>query len=184
MDINKIIIEALQESDTNMKQVVQESVKQELENMKSDNETLSETLLSAALPSAISAGIGAVSLRKKLTHSNTLTEVDWEEISKKVGEHYDTAKKAIGTGAQWLAKKAEEGYEGLKKIPGKISNYIADKKAERDADAIAGKVTKRIKNISDKIDDVKAKGKHAGRVASKLLRKIDSATSDDGKKGE
>ena len=172
MDINKIIMDALHETDTNMKEAVQESVKQELDNVSLET-PLSETLLMAALPSAISAGIGAMSLRKTLKNTNTLNEMDWDEIAKKAGEHVDTAKEAVKTGAKWLAKKADEGYEGLKKVPGKIANYISDKKAQWDArdSNITGTVKKGIKNLgkTKSLDDAVDKAKYAGKVAKHFV---------------
>lgn len=167
MDINKIIMDALHETDTKTKETIQESVEQELDNIQ-PNTQLSETLLMTALPSAISAGIGAMSLRKTLTNTNTLNEMDWDEIAKKAGEHADTAKEAVKTGAKWLAKKADEGYEGLKKIPGKISNYISDKKAQWDAkdSNIVGTVKKGVKNLgkTKSVDDAIDKVKYARKV--------------------
>ena len=184
MDINKIIMEALHETDTNMKESVQESVKQELDNIQPDTQ-LSETLLMAALPSAISAGIGAMSLRKTLKNTNTLNEMDWDEVAKKAGEHAETAKEAVKTGAKWLAKKADEGYEGLKKIPGKIANYISDKKAQWDAkdSNIGGTVKRGIKNLgkTKSLDDAADKVKYAGNVAKHFannqLEKVGNLTA-------
>lgn len=165
-------MDALHETDTKTKETIQESVEQELDNIQ-PNTQLSETLLMTALPSAISAGIGAMSLRKTLTNTNTLNEMDWDEIAKKAGEHADTAKEAVKTGAKWLAKKADEGYEGLKKIPGKISNYISDKKAQWDAkdSNIVGTVKKGVKNLgkTKSVDDAIDKAKYARKVAKHFV---------------
>ena len=151
MDINKIIMDALHETDTNMKETVQESVKQELDKVSLET-PLSETLLMTALPSAISAGIGAMSLRKTLTNTNTLNEMDWDEVAKKAGEHYDTAKNAVKTGAKWLGTKAEEGYEKIKSFGKRVGRYISRRggdSEEHKAKLARDNDIKRMKSIGD-----------------------------------
>ena len=121
MDIKKIITEAV--SDMNIPESNNDIAV-------SDDETaFSDTLLRMSLPSAISAGLGAMNLRK--VESGEIYEVDWEEMTDKLGA---VAKKA----GHHVAKKVSDmstdvgdfGHDvihGVKKVAKRAAEDVADK---------------------------------------------------------
>ncbi len=82
IDVNKLITEAL--SNNEAKRQVENDIESVKADLVTDEASLSESLLMMSLPSAISAGLGAMNLRK--VESGEIYEVDWEEMASKAGK--------------------------------------------------------------------------------------------------
>ena len=96
-----------------------------------------------------------------------------------VDEHYDTAKNAVKTGAGWLAKKADEGYEKVKSFGKRVGRYIArggGDSEEHKAKLARDNDIKRMKSIGDNSkpnmkEYHRAKGEEAYNKKLEAIRK-------------
>jgi len=192
MDIDKLVNEALYEFHSDMSTQVQSAVDRELDAVREYNNefgeeetSLSESLLMTALPAALSAGIGALNMRRTLAKSSNLNEVDWEEMAGKAG-------KVAGKVGDWAKNKAEEGatagkgalkvakdYWGKKAEEGatagkgalKVAKDYWGKKAEEGATAGKTYLKKLISGEPDKNNEML---KHAGKASILQAKSVDS----------
>jgi len=168
MDIDKLVNEALYEFHSDMSTQVQSAVDRELDAVREYNNefgeeetSLSESLLMTALPAALSAGIGALNMRRTLAKSSNLNEVDWEEMAGKAG-------KVAGKVGDWMKNKTEDmslakGAERIGSDSGKLLKAAKNKfedLVDSDKAKTAGKMLKSAgRNIEDKVENIKGGSK-------------------------
>jgi len=157
LDFNKIIMESIEETmdsadkekDLEKKDPIQESEKKE--GTESVSEGGEEENYDPAAAPAISAGLGALTLRNKIrtinTNTDNINEIDWEDIGEKVGGI------------------AKAGLKAAKKIGGKVVDK-ASEAGEKITDSDIGK------KVAEKASDVAEKGSDIGKKIAEKAQEI------------
>ena len=169
MNINKFITESIDNTDNDELAV-------------SDDETaFSDTLLQLSLPAAISAGLGALNLRK--VESGEIYEVDWEEVASNAGQ---IAGKVGNQITRKISEKSEDVSDfgqdfihGVKKVAKRAAEDVADKFQGKGPISGLLKVGKR--KVKDSLEDLDDKGYKMIKSGVRTLR--DKLETDGDTKG-
>ena len=147
LDVNKLIMETLESSLQEDKNDVEQGIQDIKEEMIETEQTVAESLMMMALPAAISAGLGALNLRK--VESGEIYEVDWEEMASKAG-------KIAGKVGSFIKNKAESAGDGAGKglkIAGKFIKRGVEDLSDK-ATGNTGMMTTASKFVKRKTEDI------------------------------